>query len=91
MESDNQPYSPAHGSAHLRAQESDSTRSSGRKTITTFDAFPDFGKNVECCDGLRRGEAHGGIKASCSERDFFHPTANTNLDSTIVIGFSLHW
>ena len=25
------------------------------------------------------------------ERDFFRPTANINLDSTIVVGFSLHW
>ena len=24
-------------------------------------------------------------------RDVFRPTANINLDSTIVVGFSLHW
>ena len=29
---------------------------SSTQTITTFDAFPVFGKNVECCDGL---SAHG--------------------------------
>ena len=51
-----------------------------QKNRPKIDAFPRFWrKTSDVVDGLRRGEEHGGVKASCSGVTFFAPLPTQTL------------
>ena len=66
MESDNQPYSPAHGPHTFVRKKAIPPGRVAEKPSQHSMLFPILAKNVECCDGLRSGQATTKGQALCS-------------------------